>query len=103
MKAEVDSYAEHGDCQLMVQGFWPIGEGARTQAVAELRATLAEEGLLDEARKQPLPEHPSCIGVVTSPTGSAREDVATTVQERHPGLPIKLCGATVQGEDGVPP
>lgn len=102
VRAEVDFYAERGDCQLMVQGFWPIGEGARTQAVAELRAALAEEGLLDEARKQPLPEYPSCIGVVTSPTGSAREDVATTVQERHPGLPIKLCGATVQGEDAVP-
>lgn len=102
VQANVDFYAERGDCQLLVAGYWPIGEGARTQAVAQLRATLEDEGLLADDRKQALPPYPTCIGVVTSLAGSARDDITTTIHERHPGIRIKLCGATVQGEDAVP-
>lgn len=102
VEAEVDFYAERGDCQLLVAGYWPIGEGARAQAVAQLRSTLEDDGLLDDDRKQALPPYPTCIGVVTSLAGSARDDITTTIHDRHPGIRIKLCGATVQGEDAVP-
>lgn len=102
VRAEVDFYAERGECKLVATDYWPIGEGERTRQVAKLRATLDEEGLLDDERKRPLPPYPTCIGVVTSLAGSAREDLTATVHERHAGVRIKLCGATVQGEDAVP-
>jgi exodeoxyribonuclease VII large subunit len=102
VRAQLDFYADRGDCQLVVTGYWPLGESDRARAVAELRATLREEGLLDADRERPLPEYPTCVGVVTSPSGSALEDFTAAVRERHPGTTIKLCGATVQGEDAVP-
>jgi exodeoxyribonuclease VII large subunit len=102
VRAQVDFYADRGDCQLVVTGYWPLGKSDRARSVAELRATLREEGLLDEKRRRPLPEYPACIGVVTSASGSALEDFTAAVRERCPGATVKLCSATVQGEDAVP-
>lgn len=101
VRANIDYYAERGDCRLMVDGYWPIGEGDRARAVAQLRAALDEEGLFDEERKLALPPYPTCVGVVTSLSGSAREDVTSTIHDRNPGVRIKLCGATVQGDAAV--
>lgn len=102
VRARVDFYSDRGDTQLQVSNYWPLGEGDRAKELAELRAELDDEGLLDEERKQPLPEYPSCIGVVTSLSGSAREDFTTAVDGRHPGVTVKLCGAIVQGDNAVP-
>jgi exodeoxyribonuclease VII large subunit len=102
VEATVDFYPDRGDCQLLVSGYWPLGESTRQQELKQLRAQLAGEGLFDEAARQPIPDHPDCIGLVTSPAGSAREDVWATVSERSPRTEVCLCGATVQGEDAVP-
>jgi exodeoxyribonuclease VII large subunit len=101
VRADVEYHAEKGNCQLMVRDCWRLGESARARELEELRAALEAEGLLDEARKQPLPAYPRCVGVVTSLSGSAREDVCSAIHERAPGTRIKLCGATVQGDRAV--
>jgi exodeoxyribonuclease VII large subunit len=77
-------------------------ESTRQQDLEQLEAQLASEGLFDETQKQSVPTHPDCIGLVTSPAGSAREDVQATVGERSPRTEVRLCGATVQGESAVP-
>jgi exodeoxyribonuclease VII large subunit len=100
--AEVDFYPDRGDCQLLVTEYWPLGESTRQQELEQLEAQLASEGLFDETQKQSVPAHPDCIGLVTSPAGSAREDVQATVGERSPRTEVRLCGATVQGESAVP-
>lgn len=46
VRASVDFYRDEGRCQLDVRGYWPLGESARSQDLAELRATLEENGLL---------------------------------------------------------
>jgi exodeoxyribonuclease VII large subunit len=102
VQAEVEFYPDGGDTQLLIEEFWPLGDSARTEALAELRAELSEAGLLDDARKRPPPEYPDVVGVVTSPSGSAREDFTSAVSDRHPGVTVKLSGATVQGEEAVP-
>jgi len=102
VEATVDFYPERGDCQLLVSGYWPLGESSRQQELDQLEAELATEGLFDEDRKRPLPAHPDCLGLVTSPAGSAREDVWGTVSERSPRTEVRLCGATVQGDAAVP-
>lgn len=102
VQGTVDFHPDRGNCQLMVQDCWPLGESARVRELEELRSALKTEGLLDAARKQPLPAHPRCIGVVTSLSGSAREDVCSAIHDRAPGVEVKLCGATVQGENAVP-
>lgn len=101
VRASVDFYAERGDTQLVVSGYWPTGDSDRAQELEALRSQLEREGLLDDVRKRPLPEYPGCIGVVTSLSGSAREDFVSAVRGRSPGVTVKLCGATVQGENAV--
>lgn len=102
VRADVDFYAERGDCQLVVDGYWPLGESDRRRDLEALRAALAEEGLFDEDRKRPLPAFPDCIGVVTSLSGSAREDVCSAIHDRSPRTDVKIHGASVQGDDAVP-
>jgi len=102
VRASVDFYPERGDTQLVVSDYWPTGDSGRRQELEALRSQLESEGLLDHRRKRPLPEYPGCIGVVTSLSGSAREDFVSAVRARSPGVTIKLCGATVQGENAVP-
>lgn len=102
VRASVDFYPEKGRCQLVVKDYWPLGESARQQAYEELKATLESEGLLASERKQSLPAFPDCIGVVTSLSGSAREDVCSAIHERAPGVDVKLHGATMQGQNAVP-
>ncbi|WP_254863128.1 exodeoxyribonuclease VII large subunit [Halovivax gelatinilyticus] len=102
VRASVDFYPERGDTQLVVSDYWPVGDSDRSRELAELRSALEAEGLLDELQKQSLPEYPDCIGVVTSLSGSAREDFVSAVRSRWAHTSIRLCGATVQGENAVP-
>lgn len=102
VEADVDFYPDRGDTQLVVSGYWPVGESARQRELAELRRELEAEGLFDDDRKRPIPDHPACVGLVTSTSGSAREDAWRAISERSPRTDVTLCGATVQGEGAVP-
>lgn len=101
VQASVDFYEKDGRCQLVVSDYWPIGESNRIQELEELRAQLADEGLFEEERKQEVAKYPKRIGLVTSPSGSAREDIWTAINSRSPRTRVTLCGATVQGENAV--
>lgn len=101
VRASVDFYAERGNTQLSVIDYWPLGDSERSRALAALRSKLDAEGLFDDDRKRPLPEYPDHVGVVTSLSGSAREDFEQAVRERSPGVTITLCGASVQGDNAV--
>ncbi len=102
VEATVDFYPDRGDCQLLVSDFWPVGESDRREELAAVRERLTAEGIFADEHKQTLPEYPQCVGVVTSPTGSAREDVCTAISDRSPRADVKLAGATVQGDRAVP-
>jgi exodeoxyribonuclease VII large subunit len=102
VEAEVDFHPDGGDTQLLVEDYWPLGASDRVETLRSLRADLEAEGLLAESRRRPVPAYPDCVGLVTSPSGSAREDFTSTVADRHPSATVKLCGATVQGEAAVP-
>jgi len=92
-------YEARGAYQLSVQKLEGEGsEGLWRLAFEKLRQKLDVEGLLDEARKRPLPTYPSCVGVVTSPTGAAFHDIITVLRRRAPWVRVVLAGAKVQGE-----
>ncbi len=101
LRASVGFYVDDGRTQLTVQNFWPVGESERSRNLAELRSMLEAEGLFREERKRPLPGYPDAVGVVTSPSGSAREDFSEAVRSRDPRITITVCGATVQGDAAV--
>ena len=77
------------------------GEGALRMRVAELARRLQAEGLMDPARKRPLPAYPMTIGVVTSPRGAAVHDVLRTLRRRFPVAQVLLAGVPVEGESAA--
>lgn len=101
VEATVDFYPDRGDCQLLVTDYWPLGTSDRQTQREQLATTLAAEGLFDDARKQPVSRFPGCVGVITSPAGSAIEDFCATVTDRSPRTTICRYGVSVQGEGAV--
>jgi len=65
------------------------------------RAKLDADGLLDAARKRPIPRLPRCVAVVTSPDGAALHDIVSVVRRRCPTVRVVIVPAKVQG-DGAP-
>ncbi|MGH7856164.1 MAG: exodeoxyribonuclease VII large subunit, partial [Candidatus Binatia bacterium] len=90
-------YDARGQLQFYVQSLEPRGLGALRQALEELRAKLEKEGLLDPARKRPLPFLPRCIGIVTALRGAAIRDMLRMLRDRYPGLRIVVRPVRVQG------
>ena len=97
-RARISLYEARGEFQLIVEHMEPSGEGALRRAFEELKQKLEQEGLFDPARKQPIPDYPRRIGIVTSPTGAALRDILHVLKRRAPGLPVVIYPAAVQGE-----
>lgn len=74
------------------------GEGLWRMAFNRLRRLLDDEGLLDPARKRPLPERPRRVAVVTSASGAALQDVVAVIARRAPWVRLVVSPASVQGE-----
>lgn len=90
-------YERDGAFQLYVDYLRPFGAGAAQMAFDALKAKLEAEGLFDPGRKRPLPMPPRCIGVVTSKTGAALQDVIHVVARRWPLAKLLLASVNVQG------
>ncbi len=101
LRARIGLYEPRGEFQLIVEAIEPAGDGVLRQRFEALRALLAAEGLLDAARKRPLPARPRRIGVVTSASGAALHDVLTTLARRCPALSVTLYPTSVQGAQSV--
>jgi exodeoxyribonuclease VII large subunit len=98
VRARVSLYEARGEFQLIVEHMEPSGEGALRIAFEQLKAKLAAEGLFDSEKKQPLPELPKQVGIITSPTGAAIRDILTVLKRRFPALPVVIYPVQVQGE-----
>jgi len=94
----VSIYEARGDYQLIVERLEEAGEGELRRRFDALKKKLLEEGLFDEAAKQPLPAFPARIGVVTSPSGAAVRDIITVLKRRFPAIPVVIYPTLVQGD-----
>jgi exodeoxyribonuclease VII large subunit len=94
-------YPTRGDMQFVITALDPIGQGMRRAAVERTLRALDRDGLLAPERKRPLPLHPRCIAVVTSPDGAAVRDIIAVARRRAPSIEIVVVAARVQGE-GAP-
>ena len=90
-------YERDGSFQLYADYMRPFGAGAAQMAFDALRKKLEAEGLFAPERKRPLPAVPKCIGVVTSKTGAAWQDVQNVIARRWPGVQLLLAPVNVQG------
>jgi exodeoxyribonuclease VII large subunit len=90
-------YETAGQVQLYVDTIRPAGEGLLFQEFCVLKAKLEAEGLFDPTTKQPIPSLPRVIGIVTSPTGAALQDMLNTLRRRYPVVEVVLAPCAVQG------
>ena len=96
----LDVYPPHGAYKLLVDQVRLEGLGSLLQRIEELKRKLADEGLFDPGRKRPLPFLPRVVGIVTSPTSAAIQDMLRILGERFP-CHIRLYPAQVQGQTAV--
>ena len=90
------TYPARSNYQIIASEIEMAGVGAILKMLEERKQKLAAEGLFDASRKKPLPKLPQTIGVVTSPTGAAFQDIQNRLRERFP-VRVLLYPATVQG------
>ncbi|MCX7070145.1 MAG: exodeoxyribonuclease VII large subunit [Gammaproteobacteria bacterium] len=102
VRAKVGIYPARGELQMIVEHLEAAGTGALLRAFEQLKAKLAAEGLFDAALKRPLPAVPRVIGVITSGTGAALQDILNTLARRWPLAAVALYPVPVQGSQAPP-
>lgn len=95
----ISLYEPSGSYSLNVWQMEPDGIGALYLAYEKLKEEFSKKGYFNEEHKKPLPKYPKAIGVVTSPTGAAIQDIINTISRRYPLAKLILYPALVQGEN----
>ncbi|RKU26355.1 exodeoxyribonuclease VII large subunit [Candidatus Poribacteria bacterium] len=98
VQGNIDIYTASSQYQIIISTIEPIGEGALQRAFEELKRKLADEGLFDDVHKKPIPKYPKKIGVITSSTGAAIQDIYQRIQKRYPIAELLLYPTLVQGD-----
>lgn len=101
LTGSIESYGAQSKYSLWVSAVEYAGEGELAAAFERMKKKLNQEGIFDKKYKKPLPEYPSHIGVVTSPTGAAVRDILKILQDRNPLVDITVFPVTVQGPDAA--
>ena len=94
----IDVYEKNGAYQLYVMSMNTVGAGEDMLALEELKRKLEQEGIFDPAHKKTPPEYPRKIGIVTSSTGAAVEDLKSNISRRWGLSEIVIAPALVQGD-----
>jgi len=97
VRGRVTVYEPRGNYQVFCETMEPVGAGALQKAFEQLKAKLQAEGLFDTAHKKSLPSLPKHIGVVTSPTGAAIQDILNVLGRRYKAAHVTVIPARVQG------
>ena len=99
LKGQVSLYAPRGDYQLIVKSIQPAGAGNLMLQFEALKQKLDVEGLFNLDKKINIPESPKHIGIITSLSTAAFQDIISTVNRRASSTKISVSEATVQGEN----
>ena len=98
LKGQVSLYPATGRYQLMVKSIEQAGSGNLMHQFEQLKKKLDSEGLFDLSKKLLLPKSPKHIGVITSASTAAFQDILSTIKRRAPSSQISLSPAVVQGD-----
>ncbi len=96
--AHVNFYEARGEVSVISDAVMPEGTGPLYLELERLKVKLQGEGLFEESRKRPLPPFPKVLGVVTSSTGAALQDIRKIVQSHYPLVELLLAPTMVQGD-----
>ena len=102
IRGRVSIYERDGRYQLYIDDMQPDGIGALAIAFEQMKDKLSKAGLFDVEHKMRIPEIPEKIGVISSPTGAAVQDVLNVLNRRFPVAEIVFAGVQVQGDKAAP-
>lgn len=97
-QGEITVYEPRGQYQIVLRQIMPRGVGALQLAFAQMKERLEKEGLFDPARKRPLPLIPRRVGIATSSSGAAVQDMLRTILTRFPPARVVVRPCRVQGK-----
>ncbi|HOV12790.1 MAG TPA: exodeoxyribonuclease VII large subunit [Spirochaetota bacterium] len=98
VEGRLSVYEKSGEYSIIINKVIPIGVGELTLRFQLLKEKLSSEGLFDENKKKSLPKYPEVIGIVTSPTGAALQDILNVLKRRFATIKIIVFPCSVQGE-----
>ncbi|MDR1143022.1 MAG: exodeoxyribonuclease VII large subunit [Spirochaetaceae bacterium] len=101
-RGRISVYPQRGNYQLVCEDMELAGAGNILAMLENRKRALAAEGLFDPERKKPIPRFPETVGVVSSPTGAAVQDILNILKRRAEGIRIIILPAPVQGVDAAP-
>ena len=101
VRATVSLYEPRGDYQLIIESMHPAGEGLLQQQFEALKMKLAAEGSFSQNHKKNLPHFSKTVGIITSPSGAALQDILQILQRRDPSLKVVIYPTAVQGKDAT--
>ena len=101
VRASVSLYEPRGDYQLIIESMHLAGDGLLMQQFEALKVKLAAEGLFAQNHKKNLPHFSKAVGIVTSQTGAALQDILHILQRRDPSLKVIIYPTAVQGKDAA--
>ena len=94
----VSLFPRDGSYQLYISDMQPDGIGALSIAYEQLKKKLQAEGLFNPEHKKPIPQFPKKVGVITSATGAAIQDIFNVLRRRYPVAEVVVRSAQVQGD-----
>lgn len=98
-KGSLTTYDYGSYYQLLVKEIISDGVGDIYQQFEMLKKKLYNEGLFDKEHKKNIIKMPNEIGVITSSTGAAVEDIINTIKRRFPISDIYIYPSIVQGSE----
>jgi len=96
-RCKITIYEVSGNYQLIIEQIESAGIGALQRKFEELKKQLFDEGIFDDKYKLPIPKYPKKIGIITSPTGAAIQDILSILKRRYPIASVLVYPSIVQG------
>lgn len=98
VQAEASVYEARGQLQIIITKAESSGTGDLQRRFEELKRKLLTDGLFDADRKKPIPTFPKAIGLITSASGAALQDILNVLNRRAPWVQPYLLPVRVQGK-----
>jgi exodeoxyribonuclease VII large subunit len=98
----VSVYHQRGTYQIICETMEKCGSGDILALLEQRKQAFANEGLFDPVKKQRLPRFPETVGVVSSPSGAALQDVLNILNRRAANVNVIVFPCPVQGPDAAP-
>jgi len=94
---KIAGYTKKGEYNLQCSRIVLDGDGVLHEQYIRLKNELEEMGMFSDEYKKPIPKYAKTVGVVTSNTGAAIEDILRVARERNPFVQIYICNVLVDG------